>query len=309
MTSMEAAVAILAVVLCDVAFGQVKSDEPVKTIRISGRMVDSTGVPIPDQTVKFRNLTISRSRTEDSPAKTDQKGMFTFAAATHILYEVYLAGSEAPPVLKGVGTIEVVDGQAVEMGDVVLQFSPEQEPMVHVLGPIQMMGLPAITNRTTVARPLNAEATIAAVYTLCSEASPEFCAHPSLHIVLGDGKEVRPPNEKDQVGVSSPMISQDNRAVGWLVDSDFCCTSYPIQQMLVVYRPGKPLRRFTGDGRAIFQWQFMATGRQVGFYQDFLHGTPAQHYELRDVDTQRLIAKWDGDLTPKAPSWARALEQ
>ena len=37
-------------------------------------------------------------------------------------------------------------------------------------------------------------------------------------------------------------------AVGWLVDSGFCCTSYPIQLMLVVYTPEKPLRHFTGDG-------------------------------------------------------------
>ena len=100
------------------------------------------------------------------------------------------------------------------------------------------------------------------------------------------------------------MISDDDRAVGWLADSDFCCTSYPISLALVIYRPGKSLRQFTGDGRAIFDWHFLAGGRQVAFYQDFPHGTPAPPYELHDVETGNLLGKWDGALT-NPPKWTR----
>ncbi len=308
-TRIKTVATILAVVLFDVAVGQVKSDEPVKTIPISGRIVDSAGAPIPGQTVNFRNLTILRHRVEDSPVKTDQKGMFTFSAARHVLYETNLIASEAPPVFKGIGTIEVVDGQAVEMGNIVLQFTAKHEPMVHVLGPIQMIGLPSSTNSTTMAPSLNTAGTIAAVYTLCSDVSPEFCDHPALHIVQGDGREIEPPKEKEQVGCSSPRISEDKSAAGWLVDHDNCCTSYPLQLMLVVYRPGKPLRHFTGDGRAIFGWNFVGRGKQVAFFQSFPHGDPVAHYELRDVATERLIGKWDDDETRKAPSWTQGLEK
>ena len=88
---------------------------------------------------------------------------------------------------------------------------------------------------------------------------------------------------QEQVGGRSPIFSDDRKAVGWLVDSDFCCTSYPIQLMLVVYTPGKPLHHFMGDGRAIFRWGFVDGGKRVAFYQDFLHGTAGPHYELHDV--------------------------
>ena len=304
LTSVRAVAAVLVLTLVGVAFGQVESDEPVKFIRISGRIVNPDGAPIPNQIV--RQSTVG-GQPEVSSVKTDQKGMFTFSAETHVLYEVNLSVSEAPPVFKGIGSIEAVDGESMELGNVVVQFSPKHQAMIHVLGPVRMRGLADATNPA--APSSNAETRVAAVYTLCSDSSPEFCAHLSLHVILGNATEIQPPNEKDQVGFSSPMISPDDRAVGWLADFDFCCTSYPTDLALVIYRPGKPIRRFTGDGRAIFRWRFFAGSEQVGFYQDFLHGTSAQHYELRDVETERLIEKWDGDLTPVAPSWVRELAQ
>jgi hypothetical protein len=129
-----------------------------------------------------------------------------------------------------------------------------------------------------------------------------------VSIVHGDGKILNQPKEKEQVGASSPLISDDKQAVGWLVDSDFCCTSYPLQFMLVVYRPGQPLRRFKGDGRAIFGWNFVSGSKQVAFFQSYPHGDPLTHYELRDVATERLVGAWDGDVTSKTPRWVRNLE-
>jgi hypothetical protein len=64
------------------------------------------------------------------------------------------------------------------------------------------------------------------------------------------------------------------------------------------------MRRFAGGG-AIMGWHFVARGKQVVFYTDFLHGSSAPQYELRDVETGRLIAKWDGGITNKAPRWIR----
>jgi hypothetical protein len=257
--------------------------------------VASTGAPIPDRTVTFRNVT-TNGRLQDSKLKTDEKGMFAFSLARGVVYQVNLTVAEEPLLFRGIGTIEVVEGQDVAMGDIVLEFSPRSEPIVHLVGPIQIR-----EPQTAKAAP------VAAVYIACSDVPNEFCAGGTVHIVHGDGKEVKPPTDKEQVGSSSALISEDKRSVGWLADYGNCCTSYPLSMKLMVYRPGKPMREFKGDGRAIFDWHFVAGGKRVAFYQDFPHGTPVQHYELRDIATGRLIDKWDADLTSKLPEWAKGL--
>jgi hypothetical protein len=78
--------------------------------------------------------------------------------------------------------------------------------------------------------------------------------------------------------------------------------------MLVVYRPGKPLSRFTGDGRAIFGWKFARASSQVELYQDYQHGDPVKRFDLRDVETGRLIGKWDAEITAISPAWTRGLQ-
>ena len=47
----------------------------------------------------------------------------------------------------------------------------------------------------------------------------------------------------------------------------------------------------------------------VAFYQDFLHGTQAQHYELCDVETGRLLETWNGEVSTKAPSWTAHVQE
>jgi hypothetical protein len=50
--SAQAVVAtLIAVLLSGTAFGQTKSDEPVKTVRISGRVTDAVGAPVADAAV------------------------------------------------------------------------------------------------------------------------------------------------------------------------------------------------------------------------------------------------------------------
>ncbi len=45
---------LIAVLLPGTAFGQVKSDEPVKSVRISGRVMDASGAPVRDVTVALK---------------------------------------------------------------------------------------------------------------------------------------------------------------------------------------------------------------------------------------------------------------
>jgi hypothetical protein len=127
-------------------------------------------------------------------------------------------------------------------------------------------------------------------------------------MILSDGTDVQPPAEKNQVGGSDPFVSQDRMAAGWLADFDNCCTSYPSSLNLVVYRPGKSSCKFEGNVGTILRWHFVADGKYVAFFQDFAHFASAPHYELRDVETCRLLDKWDDDDTKKLPAWANELD-
>ena len=127
-----------------------------------------------------------------------------------------------------------------------------------------------------------------------------------VHIVHSDGQDVLPTKEKDQVSVASAVVAENRLAAGWLVEYENCCTSYPIPMTLVLYRPGKPLLRI-GNGMMISDWHFDAGGKQVAFSTTTVHGDLAPHYELRDTQTGRLIAKWDGHLNRKSPAWATRL--
>jgi hypothetical protein len=231
--------------------------------------------------------------------------MFTFSATKSNLYEVSI--SVTNELFMGIGTIEIAEGQDVSMGDIVLDFSPRQEPIVHFSGPIQIKGLPSTPSSGGKSGLVPIVPSIAAIYIACSAVPKEFCSGGTVHIVLGDGTEILPSMGKDQVGGSSASISSDRQAAGWLADYGNCCSSDPISLGLIIYRPQKPLLKFQGDGRGIFNWSFVAGGRQIAFFQDFAHFGSEPHCELREVRTGRLISKWDGEITQKSPIWVKKI--
>jgi hypothetical protein len=116
-----------------------------------------------------------------------------------------------------------------------------------------------------------------------------------LRIVTGTGSAILIRKQRDQVGFDQIAISPTGQSVGWVVLEPNCCTSYPIPLQLVIYSDGAR-RTFTGLGLPIWHWRFTAGGRQVAFHQETVHGGLGTHYELRDVDSGRLIAQH----TPKA---------
>ena len=136
-----------------------------------------------------------------------------------------------------------------------------------------------------------------------------------LHIRIMGGREILPERQGDQVGFSEPQISEDGRVVGWRADFPNCCTSYPIPLKLVIYTNGRT-RTFTGSGLPIWRWAFQAGGMRVAFEQETVHGGLGIHYELRDVATGRLIAKYDPKVVPdnqplpvqNVPQWVRELD-
>jgi hypothetical protein len=245
---------------------------------ISGRLTDGNGRGIVGQQV---GLGPGRQAT------TDSTGAFTIDAETNVGAELSLSDPGGRSNGKLVGVVAVSGEYRLSLGNIVFETGAHDHPGGRVVGPIavEAIGAPAKMPH------------VAAV----------FCGSTGATVIHGDGKVVAVPLLTDQVGCGATRIAYNGGAVGWLAQSDFCCTSYSIGLALVVYRPGKPIRQFTGDGRAIFEWRFLAGEKHVGFYQDFLHGTLSSHYESRDIETGRLVAEWNSDSPGKRPVWVRLI--
>jgi len=125
-----------------------------------------------------------------------------------------------------------------------------------------------------------------------------------LHLVTADRRQITPAKERDQVGFDRPAISADQTTVGWLALYPNCCTSYPIPLALVIFRDGKVMHTF-GERFPVWRWRFAADSKRVAFAQETVHGHRGVHFELRDVESGRLIAAHDGDPAPDAPQWIR----
>ena len=270
---MAAAVACFAI---GTGFSQTKSEEPLSGFRISGRVVDQSAAPIAGQMVNFRIV----DRGSPDVVTTTEDGRFSFSGQTDDPYELYIGS-------KRIGTVVVTNGRDLDLGNVSLESPSQSSTTTRIIGPVRIAE--SRSSGTPRATPPSApRPKVAALYISCSATSSEWCDHSVMHIITDDGREVLPPLEKDQVGCGSPQISEDRTEAGWLIESDNCCTSYPISTTLVVFRFGKGTRRFE-SGMAIMGWGFVAHGRQVMFHTDVLHGDSAPHDEIRDVETGRLV--------------------
>lgn len=114
----------------------------------------------------------------------------------------------------------------------------------------------------------------------------------SLVITTSDQRTVVVPKEGEQSSFSEPIVSSARTAVGAQAQFPNCCTSYDIPLQLVVYANGR-VHRFTGIGLPIFQWRFVDGGTRVAFGQEPVHFGCSIHYELRDVQSERLIDSAD----------------
>ena len=146
----------------------------------------------------------------------------------------------------------------------------------------------------------------------------------SLHIVYDDGNEVvknLPPLQAstdketvfNDVGFSYVQLAPDHQTLGWVVDVENCCTSYPIPLRVVIFRRGSVLRAFV-PGQMIWNWMFIEGGKRVAVVSGPPHGPEIGTYSLYDVQTGKLISEVIGDETTQsleanAPDWARLLEE
>jgi len=144
-----------------------------------------------------------------------------------------------------------------------------------------------------------------------------------LHIVYSDGTEstqTLPPyragTDKEavfnDVGFSEVQLAEDRQTLGWTVDVENCCTSYPIPLRLAVFRHDHVLHIFQ-HGLMIWDWMFVQGGKQVAIVFGTVRGTEVSDYRLYDVETGKLISEASGDvetqsLPAEAPEWAKRVE-
>lgn len=114
----------------------------------------------------------------------------------------------------------------------------------------------------------------------------------SLVITTSDQRTILVPKEGEQSSFSQAILSSARTAVGARAEFPNCCTSYDIPLQLVIYANGK-VHRFTGIGLPMFQWHFADGGTRVAFGQAPVHFGCSIHYELRDIQSERLIDSAD----------------
>jgi hypothetical protein len=117
-------------------------------------------------------------------------------------------------------------------------------------------------------------------------------AEGSLVIITSDHRTIVVRREGEQTSFTNPTISSGRTAVGAQAEFKNCCTSYDIPLELVIYADGN-VHRFNGIGLPIFKWHFVDGGRRVAFGQEPVHFGCSIHYELRDVQSERLIDSAD----------------
>lgn len=117
-------------------------------------------------------------------------------------------------------------------------------------------------------------------------------ANGNLAIVRTNGLTVTVRKEGDQTSFSTLVLSSSKTAVGAQAMFPNCCTSYDIPLQLIVYAAGK-VHRFTGVNLPIFRWAFVDGGTRIAYGQEPVHFGCATHYELRDIESERLIEAVD----------------
>lgn len=119
------------------------------------------------------------------------------------------------------------------------------------------------------------------------------------------------PND-NQVGFSQPLVSADQRTVGWLSLYKLnCCSLDPLPRELVIYGDDRVIARIRGNELPIFNWRFDSTGTRVGYCQRPLHFAGSATLGLAEIASGKVIATAehdDGDTSSALPSWAHGLD-
>jgi hypothetical protein len=107
--------------------GQVKSDEPVKSVRISGRVLDAGGTPIRDVAV---TLKLAKSSDTTASTKTNEAGEYTFLVVAHRSYELRF---ESPGFRREMKFVTA--DKNTDVGNVILSVAQDGGPSSVIMDP------------------------------------------------------------------------------------------------------------------------------------------------------------------------------
>jgi len=127
-----------------------------------------------------------------------------------------------------------------------------------------------------------------------------------LLIILDSGKTIEAPKFPGQGAFTKAAVSEDLRTVGWLAMHSNEAVG-EIAGRLVLYRKGRILHSFATE-QVFWDWQFRDGGKPVAYSTGPTHGGAAECV-LRDVDSGRVVARWQVRNGGEPPDWARNLHQ
>ena len=114
----------------------------------------------------------------------------------------------------------------------------------------------------------------------------------NLKVEFNDIKPVVFEKDSMQVNFDKIIISKDSLSVGWVNNYPNCCTSYPIPLKLQIYS-NKVLHTFKGNNLPIWDWTFSNDDSEVIFKQETVHGGTGIHYEMRKINSEKLINEFN----------------
>jgi len=121
-----------------------------------------------------------------------------------------------------------------------------------------------------------------------------------------NGRDRAISNELGQVAVEDLKVASD--AVGWLVEQNNCCTSYPVATSLVIFAAGR--KRVFYERQMIYDWYFLGNGEQVALSIGPTHAGPIPHFLLYDTHSGRTLQEWWGSQSNEPiPLWATGLRE
>ena len=130
-----------------------------------------------------------------------------------------------------------------------------------------------------------------------------YCEGGKAHVVYADHSTKTIPPEEQQVGCTEMSVADDHRTIGWSMQVENCCTSYPISVAVIVMRDGKAT--LLRSDQMVWQWHFIDHGNRVAILSGPVHGD-ATEADLYDVHTGKKLATWVGSGNP--PEWAGGWE-
>ena len=130
--------------------------------------------------------------------------------------------------------------------------------------------------------------------------------HGKLLITFDSGKTIEAPKLRGQGGFAKAALSEDRRTIGWLALYSREAIG-EIAGRLVLFRKERVLHSFPTE-QVFWDWQFRDGGKRVAYSTGPTHGGAAECV-LRDVDSGRVVARWQIRSGGEPPDWAKSLHQ